>query len=121
MAEQAPPYIHERLIAHGWVTVPSAAGALVSAQKVFETAVGNKVASVHFYESKTEPLYCTWGEYQSERRNVLASIFPSSVSRDATPSQLRDFMAAFLIAVEKEIDASYARSLFLQHGVGKAS
>lgn len=82
------------------------------ARKDYETAVGEKTASLSL-----EPWSCSLmlvGMYESEGRNILGADM-LRVSEDMNDEALNAAVVQFVAKVEKEIDGSYARRLHLRY------
>lgn len=88
------------------------------ATKVFETAVGEKVAHAYLFESKDEfNQFRLEGDYQTEGRNCLAS---SSVLIPRNPSaeQVQKLATQFSTQAIDAVENSYAAKLYRNRQAG---
>lgn len=102
------------LQAHGWTPVHPLDTAI--AQKSFETAVGERVASVYLSQFDKEGFNCTLaGDYESEGRNQLAGD-SMLISWNATPQDVQRITQAFAAQADQTISQTYAARIHQQRG-----
>lgn len=100
------------LTAQGWV---SNAGAAI-AQQTYKTACADKVAFLYFSNGDAESHFVILsGTYESEGRNVLSGD-AGWIRIDGDAASVRAQVESFCQKVQKTIDESYARRLFLARG-----
>jgi hypothetical protein len=101
-----PSFIFHHLTGKGWKGERLALGEThwESFTKEYETATGPKTAIIYNHDRKLT------ADYQSEGRNVLEGCFVLNVELKACTTKDVD---QFLRIVEKRIDDSYARRLYL--------
>lgn len=118
VAIQAPEYaaikkiVAANLVAHGWTAASPLDMKIccLVASHGYETAVGIKTATLSL-EPRSEGFQLV-GNYQSEGNNVLSTTW-LNIASDATPDQIAEQVPAFLAQVDKDINRSYARRLYL--------
>ena len=105
--------IAAHLIANGWAAVSQLDMEIccVVSRLDVETIVGTKTASLSLEPRSTG--FQLVGNYISEGDNVLSTDW-LNVPEGMTSEQIAENIPAFLAAVNKSIDQSYARRLFLR-------
>lgn len=101
----------ELLRERGWTPVPEKEQGYLCAvaSKDFETYVGTKTA-LAFFNPSTESLGSIKGDYQSEGRNALSTLW-LSVGADATDEALASLADGFVLEAESTIAETYAMRL----------
>ena len=78
--------------------------------KNYDTAAGKRQAGIYLMEIKED--YHLSGEFWSEGRNVLSTTW-GDLAKGISKEERHLIILKFLISVEKEINKSYARKLYL--------
>lgn len=90
------------LLSYGWSLHPTMIDVFV---KDYETAVGTKTAMIVIYKKVTGEGFFT-ADYESEGRNILQAV-----------TYYTGKFELYLKGIDHRVDRSYARSLYLNHGV----
>jgi len=99
--------VQKALVANGWTARPAPTLGI----KMYDTAVGPRQAAA--YLSKGDEYNRTVkGDYQSEGNNVL-SASGKLIPIGADAQAIEALALAFCAGADKDIDQSYARSLYL--------
>lgn len=100
--------VADSLVAHGWSAVSDRDMEITYgvATKDFETAAGIRTA-IAYFEAPREGRYPLTGEYLSEGRNVLSTMF-IRIPVDASAEGLREAAEQFVREAEAVIEETYA-------------
>jgi hypothetical protein len=113
MMEDVRAIVVEKLVGLGWEALRAPAAAKIA----YRTAVGNKEVLTYLADWGPSANWVLSGQYHSEGNNVLSasSVF---IPKDATAEQVRALVEKFCRDVDKQVNQSYARSLWLRWGIG---
>ena len=97
----------------GWVSPCEfdVAYTIAVASKDYDTEVGVKTAQMSLVPT-SEGDFKAMGNYQSEGGNVLCTTW-LTIGKSWTPEQLEKGAVDFAARIDREVDASYARRLYL--------
>jgi hypothetical protein len=85
------------------------------ASKDFTTAVGVRTASVMVTRNHRNSLVI-FGNYGNTQRNFL-DVCDKYITEDAGIEDIRSAAVSFASEVDQRVDATYARKLYLNHGL----